>query len=127
MKSLKYKLFGSPSNSREVIDKLLQSNPKRIKIVLEQIPPGSIKVKLNARYEVTTKINGSVVFDQTISNFYRLDALYMGNIYEFKKAIKCLKNQKNILNNKGVKVSVYVPILKRYLSDKEFDILLKKK
>jgi len=123
MKSLKYLVFGIPTNVEEAMDKLAEDEPEKVKIVLEQIPPRTIKVKLNARYEVTTKFNGRISFNQTISKSYRIDSFYSGKSEEVQKAIKYLRNQIDILENKGIEVSVLTQ--GRYLSDKEFNIILK--
>ena len=124
MKSLKYLVFGIPTNVEEAMDKLAEDEPEKVKIELEQIPPRTIKVKLNARYEVTTKFNGRISFNQTLSDSYRLDSMYRGDSTEFQNAIRYLKNQVDALKKEGVKVNVYVPKLGKKLSERDFKIIL---
>ena len=125
MKSLQYLVFGIPTNVDEAMDKLVKDEPEKVKILLEQVPPGNMRVKLNAKYVITTKFNGGISFNQTISNSYRRDSMYMGDSIEFQKAVRYLKGQVDTLKEKGVKVTVYVPKLGKKLSEEDFKIILK--
>lgn len=124
MKSLKYLVFGRPTNVEEAIHKLSKDVLERADILLEQIPPREIKVKLIAKYEIRTKFNGRISFNQTLSDSYRLDSMYRGDSTEFQNAIRYLKNQVDALKKEGVKVNVYVPKLGKKLSERDFKIIL---
>ncbi len=124
--SMSYKFFGQPRSSKEAIDKIVQSQSKKVNLRLEQkILNGNLKTKLIVGYKVTTSLDKQFNFNLTVPYRYDLGKLAFGQSKDFQKAITYIKNQVDTLENQGIKVSVYAPSVKRFLTEKDFEIMLK--
>ncbi len=126
MKSLKYRVFG-PKNLEQATKKIVEAEPKRVRVRLERkINGNSIKglngnnfrVNLNVKYIVVGKGGETSDFELKIPNAYDFGDSYGGDNKNVKKVYSSLKEQIDYLRDKGIKVT-------SPFSEDDFKIILK--